>query len=133
VTNLDEVADSETVLKISVWDPLISAEHGGKVLPPKLEGLRTIVSGIDWLDVCVLGANKGKALTALANYFGVEKDEIAGFGDHLNDLEMLQASGHPYVTANAFPPLKQQIGEEIPSNAEFGVITKLKEIIKELN
>jgi Cof subfamily protein (haloacid dehalogenase superfamily) len=131
VNNLDEVIYSNQVLKISVWDPLVSAEHGGKILPNKIEGLRTMVSGFDWLDVCVEGANKGKALMALAKHLGVERGSIAAFGDHMNDLEMLEYSGKPYVTANAFPLLKQKIGEQIASNAEFGVIQKLKQILAE--
>ena len=129
VDNLDDVLDKVTALKISVWDAQLAAEHGGKVLPPKIHGLRTIVSGRDWLDVSVAGANKGKALKALMAKLNVDRCDCAAFGDHMNDLEMLMASGKPYVTANAFPALKAKIGEEIPSNADFGVITKFKQLI----
>ena len=45
------------------------------------------------------------------------------------DLEMLQTSGQSYVTANAFPELKKYIPNVIPSNAEFGVIKKIKELL----
>ena len=129
VNSLDEIAESETAIKISGWDDMPAAEHGGKILPPLIEGVRTIVSGYDWLDVSAAQANKGRALTALAERLGANKDECAAFGDHMNDYEMLVASGHPYVTANAYPPLKALIGEEIPSNADFGVIKKLKEFL----
>lgn len=129
VDNLDDVIGKANVLKISVWDPLLSAKHGGVVLPPKIKGLRTIISGVDWLDVSVLGANKGKALNAIMQKLGVSREETVAFGDHMNDLEMLQACGKPFVTANAFPLLKEQIGEEIASNADFGVIKKLKEFL----
>lgn len=129
VADLDEVIGDESVIKISVWDELPAAEHGGIILPPKIDGLRTMISGIDWIDVSVKGANKGKALAALMQLLGVDKCDCVAFGDHMNDLEMLKASGKPFVTANAFPALKAQIGEEIPSNAEFGVITKIKELL----
>lgn len=129
VDNLDEIAAKETALKISVWDDLPAAEHGGVVLPPLIDGLRTMISGRDWLDVSVAHANKGKALNALMQHLGIKKEDCAAFGDHMNDYEMLAASGHPYVTANAYPQLKNIIGEEIPSNADFGVITKIKELI----
>ncbi|MCM1438573.1 MAG: Cof-type HAD-IIB family hydrolase [Roseburia sp.] len=129
VDNLKKVIGAEKVIKISVWDDLPAAEHGGKILPPQLTGLRAMVSGYDWLDVSAAHANKGRALKALMARLGVLKDECAAFGDHMNDCEMLEASGHPYVTANAYPPLKRLIGEEIPSNADFGVITKIKELI----
>ncbi|MGN1061381.1 MAG: HAD-IIB family hydrolase, partial [Candidatus Coproplasma sp.] len=115
VENLDDILGEVTALKISVWDAQPAAEHGGKVLPPKIKGLRTMVSGRDWLDVSVKDANKGKALKALMQALNVEKGDCVAFGDHMNDLEMLKESGNPFVTANAFPLLKAQIGVEIPS------------------
>lgn len=129
VDNLEDVAHNAGALKISVWDDLPAAEHGGKILPPLIDGLRTMISGYDWLDVSVAHANKGRALSALMTHLGVTKEHCAAFGDHMNDYEMLATSGFPFVTANAYTPLKQLIGEVIPSNAEFGVIKKLKEII----
>ena len=81
------------------------------------------------IDVSISRANKGRALEALMAKLGVKRGECAAFGDHMNDYEMLKASGMPYVTANAYPPLKALIGEEIESNADFGVIKKIKELI----
>lgn len=129
VGNLDEVVNSKSAVKVSIWDDAPAAEHGGKILPPKLKGLRTMVSGRDWLDVSAENADKGRALEALMRHLQVTREECAAFGDHMNDMEMLEKSGHPYVTANAYPPLKELIGEEIPSNADFGVIKKIKELI----
>ncbi len=128
--DLDEIAEREKVIKISVWDGLPPcAEHGGKILPPKIKGLRTMVSGYDWLDVSVADANKGSALEAILLRLGVEKSECMAFGDHMNDLEMLQVAAHAYVTANAFAGLKEHIKNTVPSNADFGVIQKLKELL----
>lgn len=126
----EEVIGKHTVLKISVWDAAPpSAEHGGPLLAPKLRGLRTMVSGYDWLDVSVATANKGAALRSLLQTLGLKKEECMAFGDHMNDLEMLLESGRPYVTANAFAGLKEKIKDAVPSNAEYGVITKLKELL----
>ncbi len=129
VESLRTAAMNNTALKISVWDSLPAAEHGGVILPPLIKGLRTLISGYDWVDVCREGANKGKALCALMNFLGVEKGECAAFGDHMNDYEMLAAAGRAYVTANGFPALKERIGEIIASNADFGVIEKMKQLI----
>lgn len=130
VENLDEVAKNETALKISVWDARPAAEHGEVVLPPLIEGLKTRISGYDWLDVSRSDSNKGKALTALMRRVGAKKGECAAFGDHMNDLEMLQNSGLPFVTANAYPPLKNLVnGEVVASNANEGVIKKIKEFL----
>ena len=44
----------------------------------------------------------------------------------MNDYEMLLACGHPYVTENAFGPLKRKIGKVIPSNERAGVLSSLR-------
>lgn len=130
VDNLAAVTEFATVYKISVWDEKPPcATHGGIILPPKIKELRTMVSGYDWLDVCVLNANKGEALKALMQRLDVSSDEVEAFGDHMNDLEMLQVCGHPYVTANAFAGLKEKIKNTVPSNKDHGVIQKLKELL----
>ena len=129
VDNLDEIAAREIVIKISIWDEQPCAEHGGVILPPLIKGLRTLISGYDWMDVSVSHANKGRALEALMNELGVEREESVAFGDHMNDYEMLLAAGKAYVTANAYPPLKEKVGEVILSNAQFGVIRKLEELL----
>ncbi len=126
---LDDILPSVTALKISVWDPLLAAEHGGKILPQKIKGLRSMVSGIDWLDVSVATANKGEALKALLAHLDVSADECMAFGDHMNDLEMLLTCGHPYVPENGFYALKERIVGRVESNANFGVIKKLEELL----
>ena len=130
VDDLKAVADSQVVLKISVWDSLPCAEHGGVVLPPLLEGMRAMISGYDWMDVSAPQANKGRAFEALLRYFGADAAESVAFGDHMNDYEMLCAAGRAYVTANAFPALKAKIGEEIGSNRENSVIKKIGELMQ---
>ena len=130
VSDLDSAVKNNTILKISVWDSRPpAAEHASNLLIPKIEGLRVKVSGYDWIDVCTADADKGKALCALLERIGAERGECVAFGDHMNDLEMLQASGQAYVTANGFPELKKLIPCIIPSNAEFGVIKKIKELL----
>lgn len=130
VDNLYEICERETVLKISVWDEIQPcAEHGGTILPPKIKGLRTMVSGYYWLDVSSPTANKGAALKALMRKLDVRSEECMAFGDHMNDLEMLLASGYAFVTANAYAGLKEKIKNQVPSNAEFGVIQKIKELL----
>jgi hypothetical protein len=132
VESFDVVARENVVYKISVWDDLPAAEHGGIILPPKLPNLRVMVSGFDWLDVSAPQANKGRAMLALADYLGVGIADTVAFGDHMNDYEMLESSGKAYVPQNAYPPLKEHVGEVIASNAEGGVIAKLQEILQDI-
>ncbi len=131
VDNLDDVIGKEDICKIAVYDEIAAAENCIKVLPQRLPQLRTILSGFDWCDISSPTANKGRAIRMVQNAFSLQKSECAAFGDHMNDYEMLLACGYPYVTENAYPPLRKLFRRTVPSNAEHGVITKIKEILKE--
>ena len=130
VNDLKRVADSEEVLKISVWDSQPCAEHGGIILPPLIKGMRAMISGYDWLDVSAPHANKGRAFDAILQYLGADRSESVAFGDHMNDYEMLCAAGKAYIPENAFPKLKESgVGEIIGPHRELSVIKKIGEIM----
>ncbi|MEW5982161.1 MAG: HAD-IIB family hydrolase [Acidobacteriota bacterium] len=57
------------------------------------------------VDVMPAGCTKGSTLLDWARGQGYRRDEVAAFGDNLNDLEMLQAVGLPIVMGNAVPEL----------------------------
>ncbi len=57
------------------------------------------------LDVMPAGCTKGSTLQEWARRQGYQRDEIAAFGDNLNDIEMLQVAGLPIVMGNAVPEL----------------------------
>ncbi len=129
VPSLDGIIGKESICKIAVFDEISAAEHCMKVLPQRLGGLRTIISGDVWCDVSAPKANKGAAIEKIQHIFGFGREECAAFGDHMNDYEMLSACGMAFVTENGYPPLKELIGRTIPSNTSGGVLTKLKEIL----
>lgn len=131
VPSLDALAARGDVYKIAVFDELGAAENCMKLLPERLPKLRTMISGKDWCDVSDAGANKGEAIRFLQQKFSLGREECLAFGDHMNDYEMLLACGEAYVPENGYPPLKEKIGNTIPSNAEGGVIAKLKEILND--
>lgn len=130
VARLEDVIGQEPVLKISVFDALGAAENCMKYLPPLLPRLRVMISGFEWCDVSDPAVNKGAALEALAVRLHIEKPEIAAFGDHMNDWELLEAAGLPFVTANAYPALKTKF-PAVPSNDEGGVIETIKTLLGE--
>lgn len=130
VDDLKAVADSEQVLKISVWDSQPCAEHGGVILPPLIKGMRAMISGYDWLDVSAPHANKGRAFDAILNYLGIDRSESVAFGDHMNDYEMLCAAGKAYMPENAFYKLKESgAGEIIGPHRDLSVIKKIGELM----
>ena len=131
VPSLDSVIGTEEICKIAVYDEIAAAENCIKVLPQRLPNLRTILSGYDWCDISEPGANKGEAMQFIRKTFGLEKEECAAFGDHMNDYEMLCECGYAYVPENAYPPLKKLVGRVIPANTEKGVIQKIREILSQ--
>ena len=130
VESLNDVIGREPVCKIAIYDE-ISSEHCIKALPPKIPKLRTILSGADWCDVSAPDADKGEAIRFLRKHFQLGREECAAFGDHMNDYEMLLECGRAYVTENAYPPLKELIGQTVPANTECGVLQKIKQILAE--
>lgn len=123
--NLKEVAATEKVCKIAVYDGQGPENNGMKFLPGRLPDLRIIQSGGNWLDISKKHAHKGQALQFIFHKFGLSKKNCVAFGDHMNDYEMLLECGHPYVTENAYSPLKQKIGKTVPSNTDHGVLKSL--------
>ena len=119
-------ARREQVCKVAVYDGLGPENSGMKVLPRALPQLRVIQSGGNWLDISAPDAHKGNAIRFILDRFHIRAEECAAFGDHMNDYEMLLACGHPYVTENAFGPLKRKIGKVIPSNERAGVLSSLR-------
>lgn len=65
-------------------------------------------SDTDNLEIMARGAGKGRALLWYAQRRGFERGEIMTFGDQLNDLPLLAASGWPVAMENAVPELKAQ-------------------------
>ena len=127
---LYEAAERESVCKIAVYDERGPEKNSMKILPSLLTDLRLTLSGGNWLDVSEKSANKGNAMRFLQEKFSLSPDECAAFGDHMNDYEMLLACGHPYLPANAYPRLKEQIAGAVvvPPNTENGVLQALNAI-----
>lgn len=125
---LREIAREEGVCKIAVYDELGPENNAMRALPQALPGLRVIQSGGNWLDISEKHANKGSAMRFIRRTLGLKQEECAAFGDHMNDYEMLQECGFPYVTENAYPPLKRLIGKSVGTNSENGVIFAMQAI-----
>lgn len=129
--DLGRVAESEGVCKIAVYDGGGPEQGCMRVLPQALPDLRIILSGGNWLDISEKTTDKGAALRFLREHLGLAREECAAFGDHMNDYEMLLECGHPYVTQNAYPALKERIGKPVPSNAENGALLAIERIADE--
>lgn len=66
-------------------------------------------------------ANKGKALETLMRYYNLSKNQAISFGDDINDIPMLQASGIGVAMGNAVKEVKNAANYVTLSNDEDGV------------
>lgn len=81
------------------------------LLKGHLPDFRIILSGGNWMDISRGDTGKGTALKRILEFFGIPAAECAAFGDQMNDYGMLRESGHPFVPADGYPPLKEALGK----------------------
>jgi Cof subfamily protein (haloacid dehalogenase superfamily) len=81
------------------------------------------------LEISAPGVDKGSALSRLASAWGVPAQRVAAAGDMMNDLPMLQWSGHPYAVANAHPQLRA-LARPLPSNDDEGLAVLLEGVVR---
>lgn len=85
---------------------------------------------LSMMDVLPLGVSKGHALTRWARAHGIAKDQIMAVGDNFNDVDMLEAAGHPFIMGNACEELKQNGWRLTLSNDQCGVAAALEEMLR---
>ena len=72
-------------------------------------------------------ASKSKAITALAQYWGVSQSEIVAFGDDYNDIDMLRECDIGVAMGNALNEVKAAAGYICDTNDNDGVAKWLEE------
>lgn len=86
---------TEPCVKLAWYEPQGADERWDywkdKFAPPA----RVVTSGAEWLDIIYPNSHKGVGIQVLQEYFGLQKEEMAAFGDNDNDIEMLETVGFP--------------------------------------
>jgi hypothetical protein len=77
-----------------------------------------------------LGVNKATALIEIAEYFDVERSDVAAIGDMPNDLLMLEWAGRAYAVSNAHIDVARVADEVLPSNNDDGVAAMIEELLR---
>ncbi|EHI73528.1 haloacid dehalogenase-like hydrolase [Streptococcus criceti] len=88
-------------------------------------------SGPGSIDIIISGMHKGKGLSYLLDYWGLEAANLMCFGDGGNDIEMLKLAGQSYVMANA-PENIRKLGQLAPSNNDDGVLQVIESYLDRL-
>lgn len=74
-------------------------------------------------------AQKGYGLQKAIEKMDIRNEEVAVFGDGLNDLSMFELFPNSYAPANAELEIRQKAKEVIPSNDDDGVGKKIFELL----
>ena len=76
-------------------------------------------------------ANKGAALSALAERLGIPMEKTAAFGDGTNDLSMIRAAGAGIAMANADESIKAAADRTTADNESDGVGIAVETLMRE--
>lgn len=94
-----------------------------------IEGIHLTSSAADNLEIVSDKTDKGRMLEEAAARYGIDKAEVAVFGDGENDLPMMSHFPHSYAVENADDRVKQLAEAVIRSNREDGVARQILKLL----
>lgn len=118
------------IRKIIVFNP--DAEFNTKnrlELKEVFPDLSILSSYPENIEINAKYAQKGYGLEKAIEKLGIKKEEVAVFGDGLNDLSMFELFPNSFAPANAETEIKEKAKEVIPSNNDDGVGKKIFELL----
>ncbi|WWU66286.1 Cof-type HAD-IIB family hydrolase [Clostridium baratii] len=99
----------------------------------ELESLNTnmeiVSSWNDNFEVMRNGSTKGDAVRYLANYFGIDKEEVMCIGDSENDLSMIKYAGIGVAMGNASEDIKRVADYVTDTNVNDGVAKTINKLV----
>lgn len=124
--NLFEEASKDIVVKIAVFVEGRKAEENMPYMEQLDDDLAVVLSGDRWIDVSNRTVNKGNAIKAIQEKYGISFEESMCFGDYLNDVSLIKSCKESYCMANGHPALKELAKHITTSNDERGVMRVLE-------
>lgn len=104
-------------------------ERNRELLIKEFPELSIVSSYPENIEINHKAAQKGYGLEQVIKKMNLSKEEVAVFGDGLNDLSMFDLFPNSYAPINAEADVKKKAKEIIPSNNEDGVGKKINEIV----
>ena len=97
------------------------AHRAAEVIGDRLTVTHSAASHVGLIEVSAAGVTKASGLAERCAALGIDRSEVAAFGDMPNDSEMLAWAGHPHVMGNAHRDLLSAGVRVIGTNAESSV------------
>lgn len=113
-----------------IYQAILEAPEGKeKIYEKAFDELTFTRSNSYMLDVINKGINKATGAERIMNHFGVARENVYAFGDHLNDLDLLQFVGTGVAMGNAHPETKRvskMVTDPVNKNGIENGLKKLK-------
>ena len=94
-----------------------------------VEGIEVTGALSNNIEVNAAGVDKGNAILWFADHLGIPHEEVAGFGDGNNDIQLLKKAGVGVAMANATDQVKAVSDYITGTNDEDGVATFIEKYI----
>lgn len=91
--------------------------------------INPVCSMPQFIDCMPVGINKGICINELGEYYNIDRKDIVSFGDGINDIEMLEASGIAISMGNAVDSVKRIADYISLSNDDDGVAKFIEKYI----
>ncbi|MCP4227941.1 MAG: HAD-IIB family hydrolase, partial [Actinomycetia bacterium] len=118
------------VLKLmAAHDQLVTYDWLDAVGPHLPAGVSASTSGAMFVEVTHADANKGSALEHLCSQLQIGRSQTMAFGDHSNDLPMLDWVGVSFAMANADARVLAVADHGAPHHGEDGVAQILERLL----
>ncbi len=128
VKSIDEIDDD--LIKVTTNFPEDKTSACERYITETLPFARATTTGFTSIDIGSHGISKASGLAQLLAHFDWHPENLAAFGDQMNDYEMLKYAGTAYAVSNAYPDILEIADEVILSNDEDAVLEQIGKIIK---
>ena len=123
--------DGEGVAKVLyIGEPKDLEETAANLEREFGEALYVTYSLPDCLEVMTADVSKGRALKVVLDQLDLDTAHCVAFGDNMNDIDLLETAGHPFMMGNANPHLMKRLPDvpRIGNNFEAGVAHHLRKL-----
>jgi Cof subfamily protein (haloacid dehalogenase superfamily) len=123
--------DGKDIAKVLyIGDPADLKETAANLEREFGDSLYVTYSLPDCLEVMTCDVSKGRALRFVLDRLDATPAQCVAFGDNMNDIDLLETAGHPFMMNNANPDLIKRLPNvpRIGSNFEAGVAHQLRKL-----
>lgn len=127
VENLPEKISGADILKVLFLEsPKKLKKAAERIIPQIQDRMSVSFSAPFFLDISASGADKGASLKKLAEYLGINRENIIAFGDNFNDKTMIEYAGIGVTMGNACAQMKE-IADVVAPPCYFSGFAKVLE------